>query len=167
MSTIEIPTKQYGALLADPPWHWRSYSAKGTGRGAVSHYDTMSMEQIAELPVGEFAAKDAVLFLWVIDSMLPEGLQLVKAWGFKYKCVGFVWAKTWPKADHQCLSEQSFPMGTGYWTRANPELCLLATKGSPKTVARNVRRLIISPRREHSRNPDEIFSRLERLVNGP
>jgi N6-adenosine-specific RNA methylase IME4 len=84
------------------------------------------------------------------------GYEVIDAWGFEYKTVGFYWAKeplTW--------------FGTGYWTRANPEQCLLATKGSPHRKNADVRKLIISPRRQHSRKPDEIYDYIERLCEGP
>lgn len=98
---------------------------------------------------------------------VAQGLQLIEAWGFKYKCAGFYWAKTNKTADPERLNAQSFSTGMGFWTRANPEMCLLATRGNPKRVGKDVRRLLISPRREHSRKPDEIYSRIERLVQGP
>jgi MT-A70 len=78
----------------------------------------------------------------------------------QYKTVGFYWSKT-------AKDGASYPIGTGYWTCANPELCLLATRGKPKRLSRAVRKLIVSPRREHSRKPDEVHERIEALVAGP
>ena len=85
--------RKYGAIYADLPWHFRNWSAKGTGRNAVSHYDCMDFEAMARLPVQELAAEDCVLFLWAIDPLLPKALELVAAWGFEYKTVGFYWVK--------------------------------------------------------------------------
>lgn len=153
-------TKRYGAILADPPWHFRTYSAKGTGRSAISHYDVMSLGEIAALPIANYAADNCVLFLWVIDTFLDQAFSLIRGWGFTYKTVGFYWAK-------QNLKSPTFFRGTGYWTRANPEQCLLATRGKPKRINADVDRLIVSPRREHSRKPDEVRTRIERLVAGP
>ena len=77
-----LPNGKYAAIYADPPWYWRARSAKGEGRSARRHYSTMTIEQLWLLPVGKIAARDSVLFLWCIDSMLPEALSVVKAWGF-------------------------------------------------------------------------------------
>lgn len=86
---------------------------------------------------------------------------------FRDDPIAFYWAKTNKKANLAALSESEFFCGLGYWTRANVEQCLLATRGKPPRLARDVRRLIISPRREHSRKPDETYSRIERLARGP
>ena len=89
-------------------------------------------------------------------------MDLIRAWGFTYKTVGFYWVKRNPGRD-----DASFFTGLGYWTRANPEQCLLATRGKPRRRARDVKRLVVEPRREHSRKPDVIRERIERLVEGP
>lgn len=154
---------RYGAIYADPPWHFRNWSAKGTGRNAVSHYDCLDFEALSALPVGELAAEDAVLFLWAIDPLLPRAFDLIRAWGFEYKTVGFYWVKLNASKRH----DADFFTGLGYWTRANPEQCLLATRGKPKRKARDVRRLVVEARRQHSRKPDSVRERIERLVSGP
>jgi N6-adenosine-specific RNA methylase IME4 len=154
---------RYGAIYADPPWHFRNWSAKGTGRNAVSHYECMNFAELASLPVANLAATDCVLFLWATDPLLPRALELIRAWGFEYKTVGFYWVKL----NSSARSDQDFFTGLGYWTRANPEQCLLATRGKPKRRGRDVRRLIVDRRREHSRKPDQVRERIERLVDGP
>lgn len=161
-SEVSFPmlSKKYGVIYADPPWSFKTWSAKGTGRGAVSHYDCMSFSTLAALPVSELAADDCALFLWVVDPMLDKAFELIQAWGFQYKTVGFYWVK-------QNMKSDGFFTGLGYWTRANPEQCLLATKGKPIRLARDVPRLIVAPRREHSRKPDQVRGRIERLVGGP
>ena len=85
----------------------------------------MSIEELCALPVAELAAKDSALFMWATFPQLPEALRLIRAWGFTYKSVAFVWLKKNRKAD-------SWFYGLGFWTRANAEVCLLATKGHPK-----------------------------------
>jgi len=153
--------KRYGVIYSDPPWHFKVYDDEtGSDRGAIAHYDTMSFEQIAAIPVTNWAAEDCVLFLWATDPLLPKALELISLWGFEYKTVGFYWAKT-------NKDEKTFFTGMGYWTRANPEQCLLATRGKPKRLNADVQRLIVAPRREHSRKPDEVRSAIERLVPGP
>lgn len=161
------PNKKYGVIYADPPWNFRNFSAKGTGRNACSHYDCMDAKAIARLPIGDIAAKDCALFLWATDPLLPEALEIISKWGFTYKTVAFYWAKTNRSADLTKLSPKDFFVGLGYWTRANVEQCLLATKGKPPRLAKDVRRLVVAPRREHSRKPDELYGRIERLVGGP
>ena len=151
--------KKYSVILADPPWHWRARSEKGTGRGAVAHYPVMRFEDIVALPVMDYAEKDCALFLWAIDPMLPKALELIEKWGFSYKTVAFYWAKT--------TKTGGFHTSMGYWTRANPEQCLLAVRGRPKRQAKDVRRLLVSPRQEHSRKPAEVRDRIVRLVPGP
>jgi len=151
---------KYKVIYADPPWHFKSYSSKGDGRNAIQHYDCMSISDISNLRVSDLASDDCVLLMWVVDPMLPEALEVIKAWGFKYKTVGFTWAK-------QNKNDLGMFTGLGYWTRANPEMCLLATKGKPKRISKSVRQLIISQRQEHSRKPDEIYERIEQLLDGP
>lgn len=167
-STISSkPNKRYSVIYADPPWYFRNFSKKGEGRNAVSHYDCLSLDQICSLPIEQYAERDCVLFIWAIDPMLPAAFEVIRAWGFDYKTVGFYWAKTNKRADLDSLSERDFFCGLGYWTRANVEQCLLATRGKPRRMARDVRRLLIDKRREHSRKPVEVYERIERLVDGP
>jgi len=154
---------RYGAIYADPPWHFRNWSAKGTGRNAVSHYDCLDFNALACLPVADLAKESCVLFLWATDPLLPRALELIRAWGFEYKTVGFYWVKL----NAAAKGDSDYFTGLGYWTRANPEQCLLATRGKPQRKAKDVRRLIVERRREHSRKPDDTRARIERLVGGP
>jgi N6-adenosine-specific RNA methylase IME4 len=147
-------------IHADPPWPFATYSRKGKGRGAEAHHDCMSLEAIKALPVADRAADDCALFLWATDPLLPRALEVIAAWGFAHKTVGFCWAKL-------NKGGEGFFTGTGFWTRANPELCLLATRGRPKRQARGVGKLVVAPRREHGRKPEEVRERIERLVGGP
>ncbi len=158
---------KYGAILADPPWYFKNFSAKGTGRAAISHYDVLSLEALKAVPVKDYAAKDCALFLWVTDPMLPDGIALMRSWGFTYKTVAFNWVKINKNGRDRTIADDPFFVGLGYWTRANPELCLLGTRGRPPRLAKDVRRLLVSERRQHSRKPVEIYERIERLVDGP
>lgn len=182
----DLPAGPFPVILADPPWRFATFSEKGRGRcpdgpltrnesrqnSPARHYDTMSLEEIKALPVAASAAKDCVLLMWAVDPLLPAALEVGAAWGFKFKTIAFVWAKERRTTSKRGAAftnpdEQRFPMGTGYWTRANPELCLLFTRGHPKRVSASVRKLLIAPRREHSRKPDEQYDRIEALVDGP
>tara|TARA_R100001086_G_scaffold246484_2_gene178780 strand:- start:527 stop:1042 length:516 start_codon:yes stop_codon:yes gene_type:complete len=146
-----IEGKKYGAILTDPPWDFRTWSQKGKGRSP--YYLTMNFDELAELPVMESAAKDCALFMWVVDSHLQTAINLIKAWGFIYKTIGFIWVKP--------------SIGMGYWTRKQAEICLIATHGKPKRVNAGISQVITAPRREHSRKPDETYSCIEKLVAGP
>ncbi|MFM2091889.1 MAG: hypothetical protein RLZZ127_2378 [Planctomycetota bacterium] len=159
--TAELPPGPYRIILADPPWAFRVRSAKGMGRSAEQHYRTLSPGEIRDIDVGAISAPDAVLFLWVTDPFLEDGMSLGRHWGFTYRTVAFTWVKTGRDG-------RGFPMGTGYWTRANPELCLLFTRGRIGRApgATDVARLVVAPRREHSRKPDEVVDRIDRLM-GP
>lgn len=149
--------KKYGIIYADPPWHYRVYSKKGAGRSAESHYPTMTIEKIQALPVSELADKDCALFMWITFPLLKESLSVLSAWGFKFKTIAFVWIKQNRKSD-------SLFWGMGYWTRTNAEFCVLATKGKPKRMAKNVHRVIVSHIEEHSKKPDEARRRIVRLM---
>lgn len=155
--------KKYGAILADPPWHFQNWNGApgeltpGQQRrgNAQSHYPTMSTDDICKLSIP--AEKDAVLFLWACWPLLPDAMQVIQEWGFEYKTIAWVWVK---------LNRNSFGFyfGMGYYTRSNTEPCLLATRGNPKKpIARDVQALICSPIREHSRKPDEQYDKIERL----
>ena len=155
VKTEELP--KYKVIYADPPWHYRVWSKKGDGRSAEAHYPTMNMEDIKKLPIAQITDRDAALFLWVTFPLLQEAWSVMKAWGFTYKSVAFVWIKQNRKSD-------ALFWGMGYWTRANAEICLLATRGHPKRVARNVHQVIFSHIEEHSKKPDEARRRIEQLM---
>lgn len=167
--TVARPPRagSYRTIYADPPWRFATFSDKGKGRSAEAHYDCLSLTEIKALPVRDWAAEDAVLLLWTTDPMLPQALEVVAAWGFAYKTVGFYWVKLNKGSDPALLTERDFFTGMGFWTRANPEMCLLATRGHPRRRGADVPRLLVAPRREHSRKPAEAYGRIERLVDGP
>ena len=146
--------KKYQIIYADPPWRYRQKNVQGA---AENHYPTMSLEELCSLPIKELAASDCTLFLWATFPQLQEAIHLIRAWGFSFKTAAFVWVKLNRKA-------KSLFMGLGHWTRANAEICLLATKGHPKRQARNVHQIIISHIEEHSKKPDEVRQRIEALM---
>lgn len=167
----EAPTPpqagSYGTIYADPPWRFSTYSDKGKGRSAEAHYDCMSLPEIKAMPVGSWAAPDAALFLWATDPMLQHAMEVMAAWGFKYKTVAFYWVKLNKGRNGMFLTPKDFFTGMGFWTRANPEMCLLGTRGHPKRRHNDVQKLLLASRREHSRKPEAAYERIERLVGGP
>lgn len=149
--------KKYSIIYADPPWTFKTYSPKGQEhKSAAAHYPCMIKEDIQALPVDRIAADDCVLFLWVTFPCLEEGLELIRKWGFTYKTCGFTWVKRNKKSD-------TWFWGLGYWTRANAEICLLATRGNPKRVSKSVHQVVDARIREHSRKPDEVRDRIVAL----
>jgi N6-adenosine-specific RNA methylase IME4 len=163
-----LPGGPFGVIYADPPWRWQAWGQRGQDRSAAKHYPTMTGPELAALPVAEAAGPDCSLFLWAVDPMLPQALDLMAAWGFSFKTVAFYWIKTrgGARADQLELwsDSRSCPKGLGYWTRANPEICLLGTRGRPGRAARDVERTIFAPRREHSRKPDQVADAIRRLT---
>ena len=149
-------SRRFGAILADPPWKFQTWSAKGASRSPK--YRLMTAHEIADVRVEDVALNDCILFLWATWPMLEQALFVIDRWGFTYKTCGFSWTK---------LADGEVQMGTGYWTRANTEPCLLATRGSPKRIGRDIPQAIVESRREHSRKPDCVYERIERLVDGP
>lgn len=117
----------------------------------------MSVKDICGLKVEEIAAKDCVLFLWATFPQLPEALRVIKAWGFQYKTVAFVWLK-------QNKSGKGWFFGLGFWTRGNAEICLLATKGKPHRNSNRVHQFLISPIRGHSQKPKEAREKIVELM---
>ena len=155
---------KYNIIYADPPWLFRDWSgrthnkvdAANNSRNRRPPYRCMTTEQICSLPVERISAPDCVLFLWCINPLLPDAFEVIQAWGFTYKTVGFVWVKTNP-------SGRGFLFGLGYWTRSNPELCLLATHGHPRRISRSVSNLVVTARSVHSRKPDDVRNRIVEL----
>lgn len=155
----------YGVIYADPPWAYKTYSE--ADRGTVPHrseekpYDTMTREELLDLPVRDLTRKDCILHLWTISSHVDQAFELATRWGFTFKSLGFIWVKT-QKGDPETPK-----MGMGKWLRQEAEVCLLFTKGKPSRVSAGVRQVHLEPAREHSRKPDEFLSRIEALTEGP
>ncbi|MBR0883877.1 DNA methyltransferase [Bradyrhizobium liaoningense] len=156
-------------VYADPAWMFETWSEEGKERSPEEHYDCMPLDEIKALPVREIVPEDAACGLWVIDTMIDEGIKVLAEWGFTYKTVLFYYVKV-----GRALRPH---MGMGYWTRANPEICLFGTRGKPKRNGKGVERLILdldpndrtilAPRGEHSAKPLEAYNRIERLLDGP
>jgi site-specific DNA-methyltransferase (adenine-specific) len=153
---IPFPDKKYQIIYADPPW---SYNDKMTGhrQGAETHYQTQSLDWIKSLPVKDIADKDCVLFLWAVNPLLPEAFEVIKSWGFKYKTLAFCWNKE-TRLFNKTVSN------LGRWTMGGVELCLLATKGKPKRIAKNVKQVVWEMRGRHSQKPCEVRYRIVELM---
>ncbi|MEG0898468.1 MAG: MT-A70 family methyltransferase [Oscillospiraceae bacterium] len=149
--------KKYSIIYADPPWSYKTWSDKGKEKkSADCHYPCMAKKEIQKLPVSNLSNKDCILFLWITFPCLKEGLELIEKWGFTYKTCGFTWVKRNKKAD-------SWFWGCGHWTRANAELCLIATKGNPKRLSKSVHQICDARISKHSQKPSEIRNRIVEL----
>lgn len=161
---VPLPTIDGGfqTVLADPPWRFQNR----TGKVAPEHrrldrYSTMSLDDICGLPVADVTAKNAHLYLWVPNALLPDGLRVMEEWGFKYKS-NLVWAKR---------RKDGGPdgRGVGFYFRNVTELILFGVKGSMRTLApaRSQVNMIETRKREHSRKPDEQYDLIEACSPGP
>ena len=155
----DLRAAHYGVILADPPWRFSNFSAKGEAKNPVAHYDCMTLASIKALPVGLLAAPDCALLMWATAPLLPAAVSVIDAWGFTFKSAG-AWAK-------QSSTGKAWAFGTGYCFRSAAEFFLLATRGSPKVLNRSTRNLIVAPVREHSRKPDALHDMAAALYPGP
>ena len=155
----------YSVIYADPPWSFKAWSARGESRSASRHYDCMTLSELCSLPVADLATKDAALFVWVVQPLIPQALHLIEAWGFTYKTVAFAWVKVKTGQDRLFYAGEDVRLGLGYHTRSGFEQCWLATRGKGyQRLTRSEPQVIFAPVREHSRKPDEVAEAIERLV---
>ncbi len=164
-----LPLGTAEAICMDVPWRFKTFDGKLTNRSTERHYPTMTLAQIAELPVAQLAARDCHMFFWTTGPFLAKAIDIMEGYGFRYSSMAFVWVKLRRGYDSLQLTalptiEADFHMGTGHTTRKNAEICLLGRRGSPKRYARDVRELIVAPVREHSRKPEEFRDRVDRYV---
>ena len=152
-----MPMFSFDVIMADPPWSFDNWSEGGNAKNAKAQYECMPTADIKRMPVGHLAAGDCWLWLWATYPMLPEAIEVMNAWGFKYVTAG-----PWVKRG----ASGKLAMGTGYVLRSCSEIFLIGKNGEPKTHARDVRNVLEAPRREHSRKPDEAYAMAEKLF-GP
>ena len=155
-----LPQYQARVILADPPWYFRNYSAKGEEKNPTAHYGCMDLAAIQALPVAELAHPGGcACIMWATAPMLPEAIDTLRAWGFAFKSAG-AWAK-------RSSTGTRWHFGTGYCYRSAVEFWLLGTIGRPRQKSRSIRNLIVSPVREHSRKPEQMRGDIEALFDGP
>lgn len=155
--------QRFTTVLADPPWRFQNRTGKmAPEHRRLSRYGTMTLEEIISLPVPEAVAETAHLYLWVPNALLPEGIEVLKAWGFQYK-TNLVWHKIRKDGG-------SDGRGVGFYFRNVTELVLFGVRGkNARTLAAGRRQvnLIASRKREHSRKPDELYDVIESCSPGP
>lgn len=162
---IPLPQGSFGTIVADPPWSFtystrQSESGNNGWRGSTDrHYKTMKLSELREMPIGDIAAADSVLWLWSVNALLDDAMSLMSAWGFDYKnCL--TWAKT-----NKAGTGPAF--GMGYWLRGASEHLLVGVRGRPKPLRRNVPTWFSAPTQRHSEKPDEAYALVESLSPGP
>jgi N6-adenosine-specific RNA methylase IME4 len=161
--------KRFPVIYADPAWVFEVYSGAGKVRSAENHYPTQTLELIAALPIASLVADDATLLLWCPWPHVTAGahVKVFEAWGFSPSTLGFEWVKTTPSATSIGLDGGGLHWGMGYGTRANTEVCLRATRGSPLRLAADEHQVVLAPVAEHSTKPEEVRRRIMRLYAGP
>ena len=156
----KLQQNHYKVVLADPPWTFVVRSPKGETKSPQAHYQCMGIESIKAMPVVNLAHPEgAVCVMWATAPMIQEALDTMKSWGWTYKSMA-AWAK-------QSSTGTKWAFGTGYIFRSAAEFILVGTRGKIQQKARNVRNLLVSPVREHSRKPDLIYDLVESLWDGP
>lgn len=157
MRQIKLPNKKYRIIYADPPWLYRDRALAGHRGGGGCKYPGQKKEWIENLDIKSIAYQNCALFLWSTMPILEEAFDLIRAWGFRYKIVAFIWVKRTKRSG-------VWFWGMGSWTRANAELCLLATRGRPRRVDAGVHSVVETVPERHSKKPDEVRKRIEQLM---
>jgi N6-adenosine-specific RNA methylase IME4 len=155
--------KKYKTIYADPPWQFQNRTGKvAPEHKRLSRYSTMTLEEIKALPVSEVADEKCHLYLWVPNALLPEGLEVMKAWGFEYK-TNLIWEKVRKDGEPD-------GRGVGFYFRNVTEILLFGIKGTKNRTlqpGRSQVNLLRTMKREHSRKPDEFVSLIEACSSGP
>ncbi len=172
-----LPEEKFGILSFDPPWHHETRAPVADDaavRTPQKHYPTMSLEEVAKIPVREMALPDAWVFLWITGPLMVKGAHtmLFDRWGVTPSSTAFVWIKLWNNFDagsllRSPLLEADLALGMGLTTRQNAEFVMLGRIGKPKVGRHDIRQVIVSNRREHSRKPEEYYRRVEHYATGP
>ena len=158
----DLGGSRFGSLLADPPWRFRNRTGKvAPEHRRLSRYDTLTWRQIAALSVGDVMADESHCYLWVPNALVAEGLRVLEAWGFTYKTM-LVWHKVRKDGG-------SDGRGVGFYFRNVTEPVLFGVRGRLRTSAPGRRQvnLVATPKREHSRKPQELYQIIESCSPGP
>ncbi len=147
--------RAYSLIFIDPPWHFITRSKRGESKSPQAKYRTMTIDDIAALPVADLAADDCLLWMWATAPMVDRQMEILKGWGFDFSSSG-VWVKT--------TVNGRLGFGTGYTFRNCHEIILLGTRGSPEIKSKSVRSVIMAQAREHSRKPDEAYAAARAMI---
>lgn len=159
----EVGARKFATVLADPPWRFQNKTGKvAPEHKRLARYPTLTLAEIEDLPVEDVVEETAYLYLWVPNALLPEGLQVMQSWGFRYK-TNLIWYK---------VRQDGGPdrRGVGFYFRNVTEMLLFGVRGKhARTLApgRSQENIILSRKREHSRKPDEQYPIIEACSPGP
>jgi N6-adenosine-specific RNA methylase IME4 len=150
--------KRYDIIYADPAWKYGGGKGKNSKKwgNSLSSYDCMKLQDMMDLPINNMGKENSALFMWVTLPMLQEGMDLMKAWGYKYKTTAFVWNKVYTSGKPYC--------GMGYWTRSGSEICILGFKGKMERQSTSVYQVINCEVGKHSVKPKEGRERIVELI---
>jgi len=159
----DLEGKRFSTILADPPWQFQNRTGKmAPEHKRLNRYSTMSLDEIKSLPVSEAAESTAHLYMWVPNALLPDGIEVLRSWGFEYKS-NLIWYK---------VRKDGGPdrRGVGFYFRNVTEIILFGVRGkNARTLdpGRSQENMIVSQKREHSRKPDEQYNLIEACSPGP
>jgi N6-adenosine-specific RNA methylase IME4 len=157
-----VQPRNYGTILADPPWQFTNRTGKvAPEHKRLNRYQTLTLQQIKEIPVSVVASPQSHLYLWVPNALLKEGLEVMEGWGFHYK-TNIIWHK---------IRKDGGPdgRGVGFYFRNTTEMILFGVRRGLRTLAPGRRQvnIIKTRKREHSRKPDELYDIIESCSPGP
>lgn len=167
---VDVTGLGYRCVVLDPPWSFQDKGSRAAPdevvNGAVAKYRTLSTPEIAELPIPDLLAPDAIVLVWAPDTHIPDALWLLDWWGLTYKHL-IIWGKVSNPKFEETGEDPRVQMGMGHYLRKAHEVALLATRGHPKIESHSERSLILAPRGRHSQKPEDLQDRAERLISGP
>ena len=145
---------EYQVIYADPPWDYggkKQHTDKKAVKSADGHYNTMKLKELKKMDIQSICHTNALLFLWTSSPHLEQAIELMKAWGFEYKTIAFVWYK-----------QKTNP---SFYTMSSCEICIVGKRGVFPTPrgSRNEKQFLSEMRQKHSQKPEEIRSRIERM----
>jgi N6-adenosine-specific RNA methylase IME4 len=147
---------KFQVIYCDPPWDYKGQKqhagkGKSDSGGATSHYGTVTTKELMKLDVPSICDDDCLIYMWVTSPHLDQGIELMKAWGFKYATIGFIWDKK--------------RVNPGFYTMSQCEICIIGKKGKipQPRGARNVRQFIAKERTKHSEKPIEVMHRITKM----
>jgi N6-adenosine-specific RNA methylase IME4 len=174
--------QKFSIIYADPPWRYNSRANHKTRfrGGACGHYPLMTMAEIAALPIAQLAARDCAVLMWCTFPMLADQIKLFEHWGFRYRTIFLSWTKLNRRGHDLPADDPAYKpgkpyvlyrdglfhsvfFGTGYYAKANSEICLMGMRGQLRSISDAVTSAILAPLREHSRKPDEAYERIEQV----
>lgn len=162
-----LPTGPYRSIVVDPPWRYGD-KLPGGGRGAAKHYETMTVDEVAQLPVPDLADTDAHLYIWTTNAFMLDALVLTRRWGFSFKTI-VTWVKTKKAAVAipDAMDERDVAMGMGHYFRGATEHVVFATRGRLPAGSHSLKTVFFAPRLEHSRKPDVFYDMAAQMTPGP